>query len=717
MAHAPGPTDTPRRAPPAPGTYVLVGALAAVVLPVALSVALPPSGTAPPDFVPFLGRFHTLAVHLPIGVLVLVAAAEALTLSPRLRERIDPGLGLALPFLVATSVTAFTLGILLARGGGYPARLVMLHRGFTLAAVVGSAACMVAWSRRQRDDGTVRRTPYRATLGATLGLITLGAHFGGSMTHGDTYLTRYAPSFVQRLVNGGRAAPPPSPEIVPVAPAAEPLVWDSIVLPLLRERCVECHGPDKAKGGLRVDSLAAILKGGDTGAAIKPGLGAGSPLVARMRLPPSDDEHMPPEGKAGLAAGEIEVIRWWIDRGATEALRVRDGIASDGARAVLQKAAEETGAKAAGAASTSSPSPHPPPEAPASSSTASTIAPPATPVAKGAARLVFRDVVEPVLAAGCGRCHGSAEHKGKLRVDSLAALVAGGKNGAAVVPGNPAAGTLLARMHLAPDDHKHMPPPDEPQLTASQVGAIEWWVAQGAKETTEVGAMPAKLSGVGAAVSGPVKPPAPPSTPAPPAVAAAEGASETPAPAPIVNSRVVGTVALYRDVVAPILTKRCGECHNKDRDEGGVRVDDLAKLVQGGDIVPGKPDDSPILQRMRTLPSASGHMPPRTKPQPGAAEVRAVALFISRGATADVRADASDLPEDVVSALPAGAVTAPAEPHHAEPPAGAVVHPGASGCGACAIGAGETGPAGATAWMLALGLVYAGRRRRARRVG
>ena len=707
----------------APGTRVLLGALVAVVLPVALALSFPPSPAAPPDFVFFLGRFHTLAVHLPIGALVLVGVAEALALFPRLRARIDPGLGLALPFLVATSVAAFALGILLARGGGYPTKLVTLHRGFTLAAVIGSAACMVAWSLRQRGDGTVRRLPYRATLGATLGLVTLGAHFGGSMTHGDTYLTRYAPSFVQRLLGAG---PAPAPEALPVAPVAEPLVFTGVILPLLRERCVECHGPDKAKGGLRLDALAGLLKGGDTGAAIKPGQGAASLLVARMTLPPSDDEHMPPAGNAEPSADEIEVVRWWIDRGATEALRVRDGIASDGARAVLQKAAEGPGAPTAGAPSGSSTSsPHPPPEATATapSSTSSSIAPAAGDVAPSGARLVYRDVVAAVLAAGCGRCHGSAEQKGKLRVDSFPSLLAGGKNGAAIVPGTPNGGTLLARMHRAVDDEKHMPPPEEPQLTAAQVGAIEWWVAQGAKETTEVSSMPARFARVGAVIAS-VKS-APPSTAAPPIPSATADPSETPpaATAPVAGSRVAGTVALYRDVVAPILTKRCGECHSKDRGEGGVQVDDLAKLIQGGDIVRGKPEESPILQRMRTPPHASGHMPPKTKPQPGAAEVRAVALFIAGGADAEARVDARELAEDIVSALPPGAVTPsavpPEGPRRAEAPAGAIVRPGASGCGSCAIGAGETGTAEALGATLAgaLGLAFARRRRRARRVG
>src|SRR6185503_7995274 len=43
------------------------------------------------------------------------------------------------------------------------------------------------------------------------------------------------------------------------------------VKPLLDSRCISCHGPDKVKGGLRLDSRAATLKGGDSGSAVVPG--------------------------------------------------------------------------------------------------------------------------------------------------------------------------------------------------------------------------------------------------------------------------------------------------------------------------------------------------------------------------------------------------------------------------------------------------------------
>ena len=466
-------------------------ALTSAALAAALSVALRPSAGAP-DFVQFLGRFHTLAVHLPIGVLLLVAAAEALCLaSPRARARLDPALDLALPVLVVTSVAAFALGLLLARGGGYPSRLVALHRGFTLAAVIGSAACLIAWALE-------RRNAYRGALGVTVLLLTVGAHYGGSMTRGDAYLVRYAPRFVQELLGEAprkEASPGDAAQVV----GAEPLVFADVLLPMLAQRCAECHGADQAKGGLRLDSFAALARGGEHGPVILAGRGGASSLVERMTLPAGNDERMPPDDKPAPSPEEIQLVRWWIDRGASESTRVRDGVVPDGARALLSKVA----VVASSPDVVEPPKPAPSAVAPPPSSSP-TSAPVAVTPSRAGPRLVWRDVVAPLLAARCASCHGGAKQKGKLRVDSIEALLAGGKNGAAVVPGNASGGTLLARSHLPLDDEKHMPPAKEPQLDAAQIELVAWWITGGASATLTADAMPsrfAKLAPVSAATT------------------------------------------------------------------------------------------------------------------------------------------------------------------------------------------------------------------------
>ncbi|MBC8290735.1 MAG: DUF1549 domain-containing protein, partial [Planctomycetes bacterium] len=86
-----------------------------------------------------------------------------------------------------------------------------------------------------------------------------------------------------------------------------------IVEPLLKAKCLSCHGPDKQEGGLRLDSLQAALKGGESGPAIVPGDAAGSLLVKAVRFD-DPDLQMPPKDR--LAAKEVEALTQWVNDGA-----------------------------------------------------------------------------------------------------------------------------------------------------------------------------------------------------------------------------------------------------------------------------------------------------------------------------------------------------------------------------------------------------------------
>lgn len=122
------------------------------------------------------------------------------------------------------------------------------------------------------------------------------------------------------------------------------------ILPLLQSRCVECHGPDKQKGKLRLDTLEAAVKGGKDGPAIKAGDAAGSPLIQRVSLPKDNDDRMPPEGEP-LTAEQIQLFTDWIADGA----KWPDGVVV---------APEQSAAAAAAAPVRKGPPPPPLPELP-----------------------------------------------------------------------------------------------------------------------------------------------------------------------------------------------------------------------------------------------------------------------------------------------------------------------------------------------------------------
>jgi len=92
--------------------------------------------------------------------------------------------------------------------------------------------------------------------------------------------------------------------------------FETQIKPIFDEHCIKCHGPEKQKSDLRLDSRASILKGGDLG---EPGAHPGHPekstIIEFISLDPDDDEIMPPKGDP-LSAEQIELISTWIKEGA-----------------------------------------------------------------------------------------------------------------------------------------------------------------------------------------------------------------------------------------------------------------------------------------------------------------------------------------------------------------------------------------------------------------
>src|SRR5262245_14304905 len=99
-----------------------------------------------------------------------------------------------------------------------------------------------------------------------------------------------------------------------VEPTAEQVRhFETSVRPLLIEQCLKCHGEKKQFAGLRLDSRAAILAGGDSGPAIVPGKPAESLLIRSVR-PVDDDLKMPPKSK--LSDRQIADLARWVETGA-----------------------------------------------------------------------------------------------------------------------------------------------------------------------------------------------------------------------------------------------------------------------------------------------------------------------------------------------------------------------------------------------------------------
>src|SRR5262245_58408159 len=90
--------------------------------------------------------------------------------------------------------------------------------------------------------------------------------------------------------------------------------FESKVRPVLAAHCVECHGPTKASGGLRLDSREALFKGGDSGPAVTPGNVAGSLLAIAIKHDENEFVQMPP--KQALPPQVVADLHAWIAAGA-----------------------------------------------------------------------------------------------------------------------------------------------------------------------------------------------------------------------------------------------------------------------------------------------------------------------------------------------------------------------------------------------------------------
>lgn len=278
---------------------VWIGLACVCVSVLLLPLFFPLDGNPHADWLQFLGRFHPLVVHLPIGLIVVLPLVEFLgTRRPPFRE----AAGFLLRVSLATCLAAILFGFLLAYGSGDIGTTVTRHMCGGILLVLEMCLCLAvrpSWLRAGRSR------LYATLLAVVLVTLLWTAHQGGSLTHGSDYLTRYMPASLKSVL---------APNPVSSHPNS---FFARHIYPVLDTKCVVCHGANKEKGGLRLDSYEALMLGGKDGIVIAPRNPERSLLVQKVTLPPSDPHFMPAEGRTPLTPEEIASIRAWIREGAS----------------------------------------------------------------------------------------------------------------------------------------------------------------------------------------------------------------------------------------------------------------------------------------------------------------------------------------------------------------------------------------------------------------
>ncbi|MCC6723832.1 MAG: chitobiase/beta-hexosaminidase C-terminal domain-containing protein [Saprospiraceae bacterium] len=242
----------------------------------------------------FLGRLHILVLHLPIGILAVAFLLEiaARRSTPNLREAV----GLALFWGMVSAVLAAAFGYLLSLEGAYDESLLNWHRwlGFATAGL----SVVLYYLHRKNAEQKANLPLFVLTLLALVGT----GHYGGSLTHGEGFIM------------GGETAAAAAPLVLAVSDDTQ--VFNGLVLPVLKDKCGNCHNPNKRKGDLAVLTKEDLLKGGENGPAISPSKPDSSLLLKHIHLPLTDDDHMPPKGKKQLTEPEKQLLDWWLKAGA-----------------------------------------------------------------------------------------------------------------------------------------------------------------------------------------------------------------------------------------------------------------------------------------------------------------------------------------------------------------------------------------------------------------
>ena len=255
----------------------------------------------------YIGRFHPLLIHLPIGILLF---GFALMLYQKVRK-VDVTEAISLAWLAGAVAALLSCGAgwLLAQSGDYEAEAVQVHQwtGLAMAALSFLTYAFVKY-----------RWPLAS---ATVILLTVAGHYGGNLTHGEGYL-----SFSDRPVDSSdTTAVAFVPEVVKqdsLVAGNQPQVrrtffYRDQVVPILEKNCYSCHSAKKKKGGLRLDTEAFIQKGGKNGGVLVAGNPQKSKLFSYLLLPHDDEMHMPPKGKRQLTSQEVAILHHWIKKGAS----------------------------------------------------------------------------------------------------------------------------------------------------------------------------------------------------------------------------------------------------------------------------------------------------------------------------------------------------------------------------------------------------------------
>jgi uncharacterized membrane protein len=250
------------------------------------------------DVIGFIGHFHPVFVHLPIGIFFLgiILKAYCFLKKELIPDQIFQIIVLSTAFFAGLSCLT---GFMLSGNGDYNQNALDRHKIMGLAFTALSILLFFVQKKSLKYENLL--WPFMGVL------LIIAGHLGGNLTHGEDYLS---------FQNSSKKEKKEARNL------SEALVYEDLVQPILEEKCYSCHASAKQKGGLRLDEIAFILKGGKHGTSLIKGNAMKSLMIMRAMLPNSNEEHMPPKGKPQLTEKELKILSWWINQNALEKTKI-----------------------------------------------------------------------------------------------------------------------------------------------------------------------------------------------------------------------------------------------------------------------------------------------------------------------------------------------------------------------------------------------------------
>ena len=266
------------------------------------------------DFIyDLIGRFHPLFVHLPIGFIIIGLMLDFFF---RNKKEHTPVLRFIFLWAFITSNFSIITGYLQYDREGYAWESVQWH---LIMGILTMIFCLLFYLKLKYVAFRILPKNF-LFAGLSISLLVTG-HLGGNITHGSDHLIEPLPPEIKGFLGLEYQN-----DLIELDPEnyRNAVFYTEVIQPILNQKCVSCHNDKKTKGGLKMNSYNAIMKGGKNGLVVMINNSIDSKIHKRMNLPIEDRYHMPPKSRTQPSMEEIELIKIWIDNSASKNALVGD---------------------------------------------------------------------------------------------------------------------------------------------------------------------------------------------------------------------------------------------------------------------------------------------------------------------------------------------------------------------------------------------------------